>query len=245
MKRTLQIFPLLLTLMSFYSFGQKLNVGITFQYHVLKQVSVNADVIQGNNSYSIYYIRDNRWKFFSAGQSIVIGTVFQLDYKKLYAAIEPSFNLNTYTYTVEYPISPVKNESITFQPLFFQLDFPLYAGYQFQSSRIFRYSFFAGGVVAVPYVAESQLKSRLIDNPQEEYFEAADMRNVLYDGKPYLNTLVGVCIHFASLGKVDIRYQHRLGSPSQNYDVKFNTVGASLTYYLPLNLLRKKIYYED
>lgn len=131
----------LLMLMTSESFAQKLNVGITFQYHVLKQVSVDADVIQGNNSYSIYYVTDNRWKFFSAGQSIVVGTVFQLDYKKFYAAIEPSFDLNTYTYTVEYPVSPVKNEAITFQPLFFQLDFPVYLGYQFQSSRIFRYSF--------------------------------------------------------------------------------------------------------
>ena len=245
MKMIFKILPALLTLILSESLGQKLNVGITFQYHILKQVSVNTDVIQGNNSYSIYYVTDNRWKFFSAGQSIVIGTVFQLDYKKLYTAIEPSFNLNTYTYTVEYPVSPSKNEAITFQPLFFQLDIPLYVGYQFQSSRIFRYSFFAGGVIAIPYMAETDLKSKLTDNPQYEYFESSDMRNVLYDSKPYLNTLVGVCIHFASLGKVDIRYQHRLGSPSKNYDVTFNTVGASMTYYLPLNLFRKKIYYED
>jgi hypothetical protein len=225
--------------------AQKLNVGITFQYHVLKQVNVKSDFVTGNNSYSIYYIKDNRWKFFSAGQSIVVGMVFQLDYKRLYAAIEPSYNLNTYTYTVEYPISPSKNEEITFQPLFFQIDVPLYLGYQFQSSRFLRYSIFAGVVPAIPYYVEYQLKSKLIENPQYDYFNNGDMQNILYDGKPYLSSLVGFSVHFASLGKIDVRYQHRFGSPSIKYDVVFNTVGASVTYYLPLSLLKKRIYYED
>jgi hypothetical protein len=225
--------------------AQKLNIGITWQWHVLKQVNVQSDFVTGNNSYSIYYIRDNRWKLFSAGQSIVVGTVAQLDYKRLYGAIEPSFNLNTYTYTVEYPVSPTKNERLTYQPLFFQVDIPMYAGYQFQSSRFLRYSAFAGIVASVPYYIEYQLKSKLIENPQYDYFNNGDMQNILYDGKPYINGLLGFCIHFAALGKIDLRYQHRFGDPSVKYDVKFNTVGAGVTYYLPLNLLRKRIYYEE
>jgi hypothetical protein len=236
---------LLAIITSAHTNAQKLNVGITFQYHILKQVAVNSDIITGNNSYSIYFAKDNRWKFFSAGQSIIIGTVMQLDYKKLYAAIEPSFDLNTYTYNVQYPISPTKNELLKFQPLFFQLDVPVYFGYQFQSSRLVRYSVFTGGVMVVPYHIEYQLKSKLAENPQYQYFNSGDMENVLYNSKPYLNGLVGFCVHFASLGKIDIRYQHRFGSPSQKYDVTFNTVGASMTYYLPLNLLKKKVYYED
>jgi hypothetical protein len=225
--------------------AQKLSVGITFQYHILKQVNIKSDFVRGNNSYSIYYVTDNRWKFFSAGQSIVVGTVLQLDYKRFYVTLEPSYNLNTYTYTVEYPVSPMKNEKITYQPLFFQIDAPLYLGYQFQSSRFLRYSFFGGVVPTIPYHVEYQIKSKLIENPQYDYFNNGDMENILYDGKPYLSGLLGFCVHFASLGKVDVRYQHRFGSPSTKYEVVFNTVGASLTYYLPLNLLKKKIYYEE
>lgn len=236
---------LVLLLLSSYANAQKLNVGITFQYHVLKQVKVDSDVIKGAYSYSLYYVKDNGWKFFSAGQSIVIGTVLQLDYKRFYATIEPSYNLNTYNYVVEYPVEPGRNEQINFQPLLFQVDVPFYFGFQFKSSTFVRYSFFAGGVAVVPYFINYQLRSRLADNPQYDYFHSGDMRNILYDTEPYFNTLLGFGVHFASLGKIDLRYQHRIGSPGDVYTVTFNTVGAAITYYLPLDLKRKKIYYED
>lgn len=235
----------LLLLLACEGKAQKINVGITFQYHVLKQVKVDSDVITGANSYSIYYVKDNRWKLFSAGQSIVIGTVVQLDYKRFYAAIEPSYNLNTYNYVVEYPVGPGRNEQIDFQPLFFQVDVPLYLGFQFKSSTFVRYAVFAGAVAAVPYFISYQLRSRLKDNPQYDYFHSGDMRNVLYDTEPYFNTLLGFGIHFASLGKIDLRYQHRLGSPGNEYAVTFNTIGVGITYYLPLDLKKKRIYYED
>jgi hypothetical protein len=235
----------LLLLLAREGLAQKLNVGITFQYHVLKQIKVDSDVIMGSNSYSIYYVKDNRWKFFSAGQSIVIGTILQLDYKRFYAVIEPSYNLNTYNYTVEYPVAPARNERLNFQSLLFQVDVPVYLGFQFKSSTFVRYSFFAGGVVVKPYAVNYQLRSRQTANPQYEYFHSGDMRNVLYDAKPYFNTLVGFGLHFASLGKIDLRYQHRIGSPGNVYSVTFNTVGVGITYYLPLDLKKKKIYYED
>jgi hypothetical protein len=235
----------ILMIASFNVCAQKFNLGITFQYHILKQVAVDSDVIVGKNSYSLYYVRDNRWKFFSAGQSIVIGTVLQLDYKKLYFALEPSYNLNTYNYTVGYPVGASSFESITFKSLYFQIDLPLYVGYQFKSSNLIRYSVFAGVVPVIPYHIEFGLQSRAFDNPQRDYVWSGDLGGVLYDPKPYANTLVGLCLHFASLGKVDVRYLHRLGSTSEKYDVTFNTVGAGITYYLPLNLFKRKIYYED
>lgn len=225
--------------------AQRLKVGITFQYHILKQVKVDADIIKGAKSYSLYYVTDNRLKFFSAGQSMVIGTILQLDYKKFYFGIEPSYNLNTYNYTVDYPLTPQRNERLNFQVLFFQIDTPFYLGYQFQSSNIFRYSFFAGGVVCAPYHVQYQLTSKLKDNPQQGYFHAGDMEGILYNEPPYLNALAGFGIHFASLGRIDIRYQYRLKSPGDEYKVNFHTLGFGLTYYLPINLLNKKIYYED
>lgn len=229
----------------YLSSSQSLNVGITFQYFVLKQIKVDSDIIEGTNSYSLYQVKDNRWKFFSAGQSIVIGSVFQLDYKKLYVVLEPSFDLNTSNYTVDYPIAPDKNERLNFQTLFLQVDVPLYIGYQFGSTNLIRYSVFGGGVLVLPYGLEYDLKSKAFDNPQADYFNSGDMENVLYNGKKYLNTLAGFCVHFANLGKIDVRYQHRLGSPGTEYAVSFNSVGVGITYYLPINLRKKKIYYED
>jgi hypothetical protein len=232
-------------LVSFAGYGQRLNVGITFQYLILKQVKVDSDVILGSNSYSVYYDGDNRWKFFSAGQSIIIGTVIQLDFKKLYAVIEPSFDLNTYNYTVQYRTAPERNERLNFQTLFLQVDIPVYAGYQFGSTNFLRYSVFGGGVIVLPYAINYDLKSKDINNPQYGHFSTRDMENILYNGNTYVNTLVGFCFHFANLGKVDLRYQHRLNSPSSQYAVSFNSVGVGITYYLPVNLRKKRIYYED
>lgn len=246
MKRARNILTLSLILCSaFSSVGQRLNVGITFQYLILKQVKVDADVIEGAHSHSLYEVTDNRWKFFSAGQSIIIGTVVQMDYKKLYGVIEPSFNLNTYNYTVQYPLSPEKEERLNFKTLFLQVDVPLYVGYQFGATNLLRYSVFAGAVLVFPYKLENSFQSQASETVQEANFNASDMENILSDGNKYANALVGFCLHFASLGKVDIRYHHRLGSPGEKYKVDFHSLGFGITYYLPLNLRKKKIYYED
>jgi hypothetical protein len=242
-KKTFLIVCVLLA--GFYGNAQRLNVGITFQYLILKQVKVDSDILAGSKSYSLYYVKDNRWKFFSAGQSIIIGTVMQLDYKKLYMVLEPSFDLNTYNYTVHYPIAPGRDERLNFQTLFLQVDVPFYIGYQFGATNLIRYSVFAGGVLVLPYAINYDLKSKAFDNPQYDYFNSRDMENILYNGNKYANTLVGFCLHFANLGKVDLRYQHRINSPSEQYAVSFNSVGVGITYYLSVNLRKKKIYYED
>jgi hypothetical protein len=236
---------LLLYLFICCAYGQRVNVGFTFQYHFLKQVKLNAEMVEGAHSYSLYEVRDNRWKFFSAGQSIVIGTVLQIDYKKFYAVVEPSFDLNTYNYSLYYPISSQRDERLNFHTLFFQADAPFYVGYQFGAMNLIRYSAFAGAVVVLPYMLEYSFQSREPENPQEEYFNSADMDNILYNRSKYVNALAGFSLHFASLGKIDIRYQYRLGSPGERYPVSFHTVGFGLTYYLPLNLRKKRIYYED
>lgn len=225
--------------------SQRLNVGFTFQYLVLKQVKVDADVVYGSNSYSLYYVKDNRWKLFSAGQSIVVGTVIQLDYKKLYIALEPSFDLNTYQYRLDYPLSAQKYEHLNFQTLFMQTDIPLYAGFQLKSSNLVRYSIFAGVDYMMPFVIETDLSSRLVDNPQYMTYNSGDLNEILYNVKPYLNSLVGIGFHFASLVKLDVRYIHRLNSPGVQYNTTFNTIGVALTYYLPLSFRKRKIYYED
>jgi hypothetical protein len=230
----------------FATHAQRLKVGFTFQYLFVKQVKIDSDIIRGTRSYALYYARDNRWKFFGAGQSMVIGTVVQVDYKRFYFGVEPAYDLNTYHYTLEYPVSPDRDEKLRFQSLYFQIDLPFYLGYQFQSSNIFRYSVFAGGVLVTPYHHQRQFSSRDSDNPQNIYYNSNDLSGILFsDQKAYLNALAGFGIHFANIGKVDFRYQHRMNSPGKIYDVKFNTVGFALTYYLPVNLLNKKIYYED
>jgi hypothetical protein len=246
MKPMRKILLSVLLLASMYPVSaQRINVGFTFQYHFLKQVKLDAEMVEGTHSYSQYQVRDNRWKFFSAGQSIVIGTVLQIDYKKFYAVIEPSFDLNTYNYSLYYPISPERDERLNFHTLFFQADAPLYVGYQFGATNLIRYSAFAGVVVVLPYMLEYSFQSREMENPQEDYFNSADMDNILYNRSKYLNALAGFCLHFASLGKIDIRYQYRLGSPGGEYPVSFHSLGFGLTYYLPLNLRKKRIYYED
>jgi hypothetical protein len=246
MKRS-RIFVLIasLSLFAATACAQRLNVGITFQYLILKQVKIDTDIIKGSQSYSLYYVTDNRWKFFSAGQSIIIGTVMQLDYKKSYIVFEPSFDLNTYNYTVDYPTAPDHNERLNFQTVFLQFDLPLYAGYQFGATNLLRYSVFAGGILVLPYGLNYDLQSKETVNPQERYFNARDMENIVYNQKKYVNTLVGFCLHYANLGKVDLRFQHRVGSPGEQYEASFNSIGFGITYYLPVNLRKKKIYYEN
>lgn len=248
MKRTVKsLVFLLITIAVWSAHGQRLSAGITFQYLFLKQVNVDAPVIEGAHSYHQYIASDNRWKFFSAGQSIIIGTVLQADYKKFYGVVEPSFDLNTYNYSVFYPVGAQKEERLNFQSLFMQADVPLYIGYQFGTMNLVRYSVFAGGVLVMPYALEYSLQVKEGESEVEDYFNAADMEGVLYnyERQKYVNALAGFCLHFASLGKLDLRYQYRLGNPGERYPVSFHALGFALTYYLPLNLRKKRIYYEE
>ncbi len=240
---------MLFFLMSFTAhslFAQRFNFGVNFQYHVLKQVSLDKEWIVPSTSYAIYHATDNRWKFFSAGQSILIGTTFQLDYKKIYVVLEPDFNLNTYNYTVGYPTSPGVEENLTFKSLFYQIDAPLYVGYQFHSSSLLRYSFFSGGSISVPYHLETSfVTTKTNSGTLYSQFSRNDMKNILYSNKPYPNFLCGFAVHYSSLVRVDVRYIHRMNYPGTEYKATYNTVGVALTYYLPLSLLKKKIYYEN
>jgi hypothetical protein len=225
--------------------AQRLNVGVTFQYLVLKQVNVQTDHIIPAGSFNYYKVDDNRWKFFGAGQSIVIGAIAQLDYKRFYVAIEPSYELNTYNYSVKCAVSPTVDETVTFKTLFFQVQAPIYVGYQFASANVMRYSIFAGAEPVFPYHVETRFVGEDQDPDISNRYGAYDMNNILYSNKPYMNSIVGIGFHFASLVRVDVRYKHRLDYPGDVYKASFNTVGFGLTYFLPLNLLKKKIYYEE
>ena len=227
---------------SMSAYAQHVNLGFTFQYHILKQVEVNSDQIVAARSYSLYHVIDNRWKFFSAGQSLVVGTIAQVDFKRFYFGVEPSFELNTYEYHVGYPISATAEENIRFHTLFLQVEMPIYIGYMFKSSNLFRYSFYAGASPVMPYHLEAEV---IGDQNAADRYDWQDMNNILYTTKTYLNTVSGFAIHFASLGRLDVRYVHRLGSPGPQYQATFNTVGMGLTFFLPLHLLKKKIYYEE
>lgn len=225
--------------------SQNFNIGITFQYHILKQVSVEGSTIYPTGSYNYYTIIDNNWKFFTAGQSIVIGFVGQLDYKRLYFAFEPSFELNTYDYVVQYTLSNTATEKISFKTTMMQYDFPVYAGYQFGSSNVLRYSCFAGISLVVPFVIGARLYNVNTDTNLYDRYSEYDMNNVLYTNSVYWNGLVGVGFHYASLFKFDVRYTHRLGSPGDIYKATFNTVGVGMTYYFPIRILKQRIYYEN
>lgn len=222
--------------------AQRVNVGFTFQYLILKQVEVKSDQIFAARSYSLYKVIDNRWKFFSAGQSLVVGTIVQVDFKKFYFGVEPSFELNTYDYYVAYPTSPTADEKLRFHTLFLQMEMPVYLGYMFKSSNLIRYSFYGGVSPVMPYHLENEVKG---ERNAGDRYDWADMNNVTYSTKPYMNGLAGFAIHFASLGRLDFRYLHRLGSPGPYYQTNFNTVGAGLTFFLPLHLFKKKVYYEE
>jgi len=229
-------------------FSQRFNAGINFQYLVAKQVKIDAPYLIPSESYNFYNIIDNRWKLFSAGQSIVIGTAFQYSFKKFYVAIEPGYELNTYNYTVSSPVSPGIDEKVTFQTLFFQTQIPLLVGFQFKSSNIIRYSVFAGAGPVKPYEFQTSIQEKeTIEEDLAQYnrYWYDDMRGILYTDEVYVNGIAGIGINFASLVRVDVRFVHRFGSPSERYDVSFNTLGVGLTYYLPLNVLSKKIYYEE
>jgi len=238
--RTLLISTLMLLAITVSA--QHVNLGFTFQYHVLKQVEVNANQIVAARTYSLYNVIDNRWKFFNAGQSLVVGTIVQIDFKKFYVGVEPSFELNTYEYHVGYTTSPTVQENIRFHTLFLQVEMPMYLGYMFKASNLFRYSFYAGGSPVVPYHLEASV---IGDQNASQRFDWQDMNSILYTSRPYLNGVAGFAIHFASLGRLDVRYVHRLGSPGPQYQTTFNTIGAGLTFFLPLHLYKKKIYYEE
>src|SRR5688572_12560874 len=139
------------------SFAQSFNAGFIFQYHFMKQIDVNSETIAGTFSHNIFNVKENNWKAFGAGQSIVVGMMAQLDYKKFYLTTELSYNLNTYRYTLYYTIAPDIEEKVHFKTLYQQLEIPLYLGYQFQSTNLVRYSVFAGALVSVPMLIDTYL----------------------------------------------------------------------------------------
>lgn len=226
--------------------AQNFNVGVTFQYYVLKQVRVDASTIFPSGSYNYYRVFDNNWKLFSGGQSIVIGLVAQLEYKRAYVTFEPSFELNTYDYRVSYPLTNTTDDIVSFRTTYLQYDFPLYAGYQFSTSNVLRFSVFAGAEVVAPFVVQVSLgDSGSAFDPYDRY-GLYDMKNIIYNAEPvYFNGLAGIGIHFASLFRVELRYKYRLDTPGDLYRANFQSVGFGLTYYLPLRLLKQKVYYED
>ena len=236
---------LFVLLLSVSGQAQHVSLGVTFQYHILKQVSVDASHLQPAGSYNYYKVYDNNWKFFSAGQSIVIGMVTQLDYKKLYFAFEPSFELNTYDYNLKYVISDTEEETVKFKTTFMQYNLPLYAGFQFKSSNVWRFSIFAGGEVAIPFTIGTNIYLDNEDKTGNDRYNRYDMKNILYTNSAYINGLGGIAFHYASLFRVEVRYRHRLSNPGEQYHATFNTLGIGMTYFLPLNLLKSKIYHED
>jgi len=232
-------------LLSASAAAQHVSLGITFQYHIVKQVSVDAVNLAPAGSYNYYKVFDNNWKFFTAGQSIVIGLVSQLDYKKVYFAFEPSFELNVYDYNLKYVISDTEEETVKFKTTLMQYNFPLYAGFQFKSSNVWRFSIFAGGELALPITIGTGIYLDSQDKSGNDRYNKYDMQNILYNTSPYANGLVGIAFHYASLFRVEVRYRHRLSYPGEQYHATFNTLGIGMTYFLPLNLLKNKIYHED
>lgn len=228
--------------------AQRFHAGVNFQYLIAKQISVDADYILPLESYNFYKITDNRWKLFSGGQSFVIGTAFQYDYKKFYVAFEPGYELNSYNYKVEYPLRPGVDEEIVFQHLYFQIDAPAFLGFQFKSADIIRYSVFAGAGPVIPYMFQYETQEQEdVEDVDAQYnrYRFRDMNGILYNDKSYWNGIVGLGVNFASLFRLDFRYVRRFGSPGDRYKTTFNTAGFGITYYLPLHVLRKKVYYEE
>lgn len=226
-------------------YAQSFNAGFVFQYHVLKKIELNTPTVEGTYSHDLFYVKENKWKAFGAGQSILIGMMAEMDYKKFYAAVELNFNLNTYRYALYYPLSPSSEEKVIFETLYQEMNIPIYVGYQFQSTNLVRYSIFGGMFPSIPLLIQVGFEeSNRFNSSFSDRYSINDMRYILYNDDPYLNGMIGFGIHIASLAKVDVRYIKRLNSPGSTYDVKFNTVGLAFTYYLPLHLKKKRFYYE-
>lgn len=223
--------------------AQHFNLGLNFQFCPARQVKVDADKVMGTYSHDLYLVKDNRWKIYSA--TYLLGVELQMDYKKLYAMTGLYYNLNTFDYDLYYPISPETDEKVTFQTIYFQLDVPLVLGYQFFSSGIYRVSLLGGAIPSFPYNISNNFVGSNSNNNFYSRYPNVDMRNVLFDGKPFVNEVLGIGLHIASLAKFDVRYQQRIGSPSDQYKVSYKTLGISLTFYLPLNLRKKNIFYEE
>ena len=228
--------------------AQRFHVGVNFQYLIVKKVKVEADYIIPAESYNFYKVIDNRWKLFSGGQSILIGTTLQLDYKKFYIALEPAYELNSYTYVVSSPVAPGVDEKVTFGALMFQVNAPLFVGFHFKSSNLIRYSAFAGAGPAIPYLFDFDIREpdRSEDeNWQYDRYHYRDMIDILYSDDKFWNAIAGMGVNFAGLVRVDIRYVRRLGSPGTLYKASIHNIGVGLTYYLPFHVLKKKVYYEE
>ena len=238
-----RLFTMVFCLLAFCALAQRLNLGLNFQFCPYRQIKVDADKVLGTYSHDLYYVKDNGWKPYAA--TFILGAELQMDYKKFYGLLGLYYNLNTFNYALYFPVSPQTDEKVTFQTIYFQIDVPLAVGYQFFSSSIYRLSIIGGAIPSIPYGISNNFVGSSKANNFYSRYSNVDMRNILFDGKPYVSEMLGFCLHIASLAKFDVRYQQRIGSPSSLYNVSYKTVGISLTFYLPLNLRKKKIYYEE
>lgn len=238
-----RIFIIMFQVVVFASAAQHFKLGLNFQFCPIRQVKVDADKVFGTYSHDLFLVKDNRWKVYSA--TYLLGAELQMDYKKFYGMTGLYYNLNTFNYDFYFPISPDTDEKVTFQTIYFQLDVPVVVGYQFYSSGIYRVSLLGGAIPSFPYNISNNFVGSSADNNFYSRYSNVDMRNILFDGKPFVNEVVGIGLHVASLAKFDFRYQQRLGSPSTQYQVTYKTFGISLTFYLPLNLRKKNIFYEE
>jgi hypothetical protein len=238
-----RLFTIFFFIIAFASTAQHFNLGLNFQFCPYRQVKVDADKVIGTYSHDLFFVKDNSWKVYSA--TYLLGLEVQMDYKKFYAMTGLYYNLNTFNYDFYFPVSPQEDEKVTFQTIYFQLDVPLAVGYQFFSSGIYRVSLLGGVIPSFPYNVSNNFVGSDANNNFYIRYSNVDMRNILFDGKPYVNEMFGLGLHIASLAKFDVRYQQRLGSPSDQYNVSYKTLGISLTFYLPLNLRKKNIFYEE
>jgi hypothetical protein len=237
------VIVMLCVFLSWSTLAQRFSMGLNFQYSPLRQINVDADKVMGTYSHDIFQVKNKGWDIYSA--YFLLGAELQMDYKKFYATLGLYYNLNTFNYSLYYPISPEADEKVTFQNIYFELDVPVLVGYQFLSSGIYRVSVLGGVVPSLPYNLSANLKGSTSNNNYYARYSNLDMKDILYNGNPYVNGLVGVGLHIASLAKFDVRYQQQIGSPSKQYQVSIQTIGISLTFYLPLNLRKKRIYYEE
>jgi hypothetical protein len=238
-----QIITILCIFLSWSIMAQRFSLGLNFQYSPFRQIKIDAETVMGTYSHDIFLVKNNGPTIYSA--SFLLGAELQMDYKKFYAITGLYYNLNTFDYALYYPISPEVDEEVTFQNIYFELDLPVLVGYQFLSTGLYRVSFLGGVIPSLPYNLSANLKGSTPGNNLYDRYSNLDMRDILYNGKPYMNGLVGLGLHIASLAKFDVRYQQQLGSPSKQYQVSIKTIGISLTFYLPLNLRKKRIYYEE
>ena len=220
--------------------AQTFNIVPVLNYHFLKQINVDESALTGYYTGAIYKLKENNWKLISGGQSISIGGMGQMNYKRFYLVLETAYCLNMYQYSV-FRVTAGQEEQLSFKAFYQQIDLPLYLGYQFKSSNFVRYSVFGGIMFSKPIrYTENFFEGGDSLTEHDKY----DLNYVIFFNDEYLNSIVGFAVHVANITKIDIRYIHRLKSSSDIYNVKFSTIGFAFTFNLS-NKWKKKIYREE